>query len=176
MNFPELQKLADEVHLIDNKKWWTDLGTGEYPIQRNLGELKMLCKSELAEAMEGFRKNLKDDKLPAFPMPAVELVDCVIRLLDLQGSQYKQTEEIQAYYEWNTRFKPQSNFAAELDRITDIISAGHWPSAIGSCEALFNATYPELNFSQVVQAKRNFNAIRVDHTHEHRRSTHGKKF
>jgi hypothetical protein len=65
----------------DNARWWRDLTTGE-PIDRNIGELLMLMVSELAEAMEGHRKNLMDDKLPHRKMFEVELADLVIRVLD----------------------------------------------------------------------------------------------
>jgi len=65
--------------------WWEDLQTGN-PIQRNTGELLMLCVSELSEAMEGDRKNLQDDKLPQYRMFDVELADCLIRIFDLAGA------------------------------------------------------------------------------------------
>jgi NTP pyrophosphatase (non-canonical NTP hydrolase) len=41
--------------------------------------------SELSEALEGVRKGLKDDKLPHRSMEEVELVDCIIRILDYAG-------------------------------------------------------------------------------------------
>lgn len=78
-----LNDYAAESHKA-NEKWWLDLQTGQR-IQRNVGELLMLCVSELAEAMEGHRKNLPDDKLPHRRMLEVELADCVIRILDLCG-------------------------------------------------------------------------------------------
>ena len=66
--------------------WWNDLKTGEdMRGKRNVGEMLMLCVSELAEAMEGDRKGLKDDKLPHRPMLEVELADTVIRIMDLAG-------------------------------------------------------------------------------------------
>lgn len=46
----------------------------------------MLCVSELAEAMEGHRKGLMDDKLPHRSMLEVELADAVIRIFDLAGA------------------------------------------------------------------------------------------
>jgi NTP pyrophosphatase (non-canonical NTP hydrolase) len=46
----------------------------------------MLTVSELAEAMEGDRKNLMDDKLPHRTMREVELADAVIRICDLAGA------------------------------------------------------------------------------------------
>lgn len=73
--------LAEEVHEA-NSKWWVDLETGE-PIKRNVGEMLMLTVSELAEAMEGHRKNLPDDKLPHRSMFEVELADAVIRIFDI---------------------------------------------------------------------------------------------
>lgn len=79
----ELNTLAARVH-IANRKWWVSLDTGE-PIQRNVGELLMLCVSELAEALEGHRKDLQDDKLPHRKMFEVEIADTVIRLLDISA-------------------------------------------------------------------------------------------
>lgn len=78
-----LQRLIERVH-IANHKWWVDLDTG-LPISRNVGELLMLTVSELAEAMEGHRKNLPDDKLPHRPMFTVEIADALIRLFDIAG-------------------------------------------------------------------------------------------
>jgi NTP pyrophosphatase (non-canonical NTP hydrolase) len=78
-----LNNLCDLVHHA-NEKWWRHLDTGE-PIQRNVGELLMLTVSELAEAMEGHRKNLQDDKLPNRKMFEVELADAIIRIFDIAG-------------------------------------------------------------------------------------------
>lgn len=68
----------------DNDKWWRDLETGQ-PIQRNKGELLMLIVTEIAEAMEGERKNLMDDKIPHRKMVEVELADALIRIFDYAG-------------------------------------------------------------------------------------------
>jgi hypothetical protein len=76
-----LSNLAAEVHEA-NINWWRDLETGE-PKRRNVGELLMLCVSELSEALEGHRKNLPDDKLPHRMMFEVELADALIRIFDL---------------------------------------------------------------------------------------------
>lgn len=64
--------------------WLTDLNTGETK-KRNKGELLMLIVSEIAEAMEGERKNLMDDHLPERRMAEVELADAVIRIADYCG-------------------------------------------------------------------------------------------
>lgn len=76
----DLNEYAKEVH-IANRKWWTDLHTGE-PINRNKGELLALIHSEVSEALEGERKNLMDDKLPHRRMAEVEMADVLIRVLD----------------------------------------------------------------------------------------------
>lgn len=78
-----LDALARRVHAA-NEKWWRDLTTGER-IDRNVGELLMLCVTELAEALEGHRKGLPDDKLPHRSMFEVEIADCLIRLFDIAG-------------------------------------------------------------------------------------------
>ena len=77
-----LNRLCREVHEA-NKKWWTNLETGEYPIKRNIGELLALVHSEISEALEGARKNLKDDHLPNRLMLEVELADAIIRIFDI---------------------------------------------------------------------------------------------
>ncbi len=78
-----LNDFRDECHAAA-EKWWQDPATG-LPIKRNKGELIMLMVSELAEAMEGERKNLQDDKLPHRKMAEVELVDVLIRVFDYAG-------------------------------------------------------------------------------------------
>lgn len=76
-----INNLAQQVH-VNNKKWWTDIHTGE-PLKRNVGEMLCLVHSELSEAMEGHRKNLMDDKLPHRSMLEVELADVIIRVFDI---------------------------------------------------------------------------------------------
>lgn len=65
--------------------WWSNPQTYK-PIERNTGEMLMLIVSEIAEGMEGHRKDLMDDKLPHRKMLEVELADAVIRIFDLAGS------------------------------------------------------------------------------------------
>ncbi len=79
-----LNGYALECHTA-NLQWWESPKTGER-IERNKGELLMLIVSEIAEAMEGERKDLMDDKLPHRKMAEVELVDALIRIFDYAGA------------------------------------------------------------------------------------------
>lgn len=67
--------------------WWVNPKTGEHVADNPLAfsNKLMLTVSELAEAMEGDRKGLSDDKLPHRPMREVELADAVIRIFDMAG-------------------------------------------------------------------------------------------
>ena len=86
-----LSGLNDLAHFIHRQNvlagWWTNIQTGESIVEtRNVGEILMLIVSEIAEAMEGHRKGLMDDKLPHRPMIEVELADAMIRIFDLAGA------------------------------------------------------------------------------------------
>ena len=74
-----LNDYATECHVANAKWWHREDGTR---IERNKGELLMLMVSEIAEAMEGERKSLPDDKLPHRSMAEVELADALIRIFD----------------------------------------------------------------------------------------------
>lgn len=74
------QQLA---HSIATKAgWYNDPETGQ-PVDRNFGEVIALMHSELSEALEAHRKGKQfDDKLTDKDAIAVELADCIIRIMD----------------------------------------------------------------------------------------------
>jgi NTP pyrophosphatase (non-canonical NTP hydrolase) len=82
--FGDLNFFSNKIYK-DNHQWWHDLQTGE-KLNRNKGELLMLIVSEVAEAMEGERKNLMDTHLPHRKMAEVELADVLIRVFDYAGA------------------------------------------------------------------------------------------
>ena len=61
------------------------VAAGWHDTPREKGTFLMLMVSEIAEAMEGERKDLMDDKLPHRKMAEVELADVVIRVADYCG-------------------------------------------------------------------------------------------
>lgn len=81
-----INELAEEIHgLAVEKGWWEHL-------DRNVGEQLMLATTELAEAMEEYRKDPLDLKKVYYTTDAngndkpegfgIELADVIIRLLD----------------------------------------------------------------------------------------------
>ncbi len=74
-------------HAAVRSGWWG--GHGKPDPRDNpmcFAQKLMLVVSELAEAMEGDRKNLMDDKLPHRTMREVELADALIRIFDMAGA------------------------------------------------------------------------------------------
>ena len=70
-----------------NAGWWIDkAGNDTRTNPMCFSQKLMLTVSELAEAMEGDRKDCPDDKLPHRDMREVELADAVIRIFDLAGA------------------------------------------------------------------------------------------
>lgn len=80
-----INTLSRDIHQANVEVgWYTDVATGNRK-ERNVGELLMLVVSEVAEAMEGYRKGLLDHHLPHRSMIEVELADAVIRIAGMAG-------------------------------------------------------------------------------------------
>lgn len=70
---------CEEIHdEAKAKGWWEE--------DRNLGECIALMHSELSEALEADRTDMRDNHLPERMGLEVELADCVIRIFDLAGA------------------------------------------------------------------------------------------
>lgn len=156
--------------------WWDDMDRCFY-------QTLQLVSTEIAEATEGERKNLMDDKLPHRRMGEVELADAVIRLLDMAGR-----------YGW--RYSPVG-FDPDTFSKPKAIGGQHFfltylTSMLGFChmEGLYpNYTYSRLLDTTLEVGKRagydvmaalheklEFNRTRLDHQRAHRATEHGKKF
>lgn len=75
-----LNDLRDEIHQTAVAKGWWDL-------PRTFGDIIALCHSELSEALESHRNQeplffIKDGKPEGV---SVEMIDCLIRILDWAG-------------------------------------------------------------------------------------------
>lgn len=77
----EFNKFAHEVHQASSDAgWWPEADR----INPYIIPLKIsLIHSEVSEALEGFRKDEMDDKLPHRSSIEVELADAIIRIGDI---------------------------------------------------------------------------------------------
>lgn len=78
----------DEVRVlrnVQNKCYQASFQAGWHSKPREPGTMLMLMVSEIAEAMEGVRKNKMDDHLLTRKSEEVELADAVIRIFDFAG-------------------------------------------------------------------------------------------
>lgn len=92
MNAEQINDLVWDIHEKNKLAgWWNDSRTGnnllgEWYTPYVIGTKLSLIMSEVVEALEGYRKDLQDDKLPHRTMVEVELADAFIRILDLAGA------------------------------------------------------------------------------------------
>lgn len=114
--YDALNAFSVDFHNEARKRgFYSDVPTGA-PIERNAGEQLMLMVSEIAEMMEGVRKNKMDDHLPHRKSVEVEAADLAIRLfdfcgyhkLDLAGAVYEKAayNRIRADHDPKNRAKP----------------------------------------------------------------------
>lgn len=178
----DLNKRAKEVHAA-NEKWWRDLDTGE-PLVRNKGELLMLAISEVAEAMEGERKNLLDTHLKERPMAEVEMADIFIRLLDFAGGFNITLPSLTI-----GSFEPDANKGECLLLICGHIMGIYWITQVedmadelGGAVAVAIAAVQQYciafgyDLEGAYHAKLEYNRPRADHQEEARKAAGGKRW
>lgn len=80
--------LAETCHRVARESgWWAEFDMMPEQFKKFYVATKLcLIHSEVSEAMEGQRKDLRDDHLPHRSMLEVELADAVIRIGDLAGA------------------------------------------------------------------------------------------
>lgn len=194
---PQIQQLCIEV-FADNVAagWWSDLKTGASIVStRNVGELLMLCVSEICEGAEGLTGNLMDDKLPHRQMIEVELADFCIRVFDLIGSRGYQGQVAVSFDTLKAAdghlrvvFDPLGTPTDYLLRIIRFVSEamehhrkGRGPAMVSPLAyalhgALILGEILDLDVGAAIAEKRAFNATRADHKVENRRADGGKAY
>ncbi len=81
-----INQLVEFCHsLAEEAGWWEGVPRPNVPVPEINTKL-LLIVTEIAEATEGVRKDLMDDKLPHRKMVEVELADALIRICDLAGA------------------------------------------------------------------------------------------
>lgn len=196
LNGDGLVRLSAEIFAANVAMgWWSDLQTGESLVgRRNVGELLMLCVSELCEGAEGLSENLMDDKLPHRQMIEVELADFMIRVLDLVGGlgikvdlgrQYDgaTTATIRSVYHEHLCSTPDQ-FLLRIIRFVSSAMECHRKSTDGMAVNLSFALHGviilgeilELDVMGAVFEKRAFNATRADHQVANRLAVGGKRY
>lgn len=180
----QINVLAKKIYNHNVKAgWWDDP-------DRCLFRTLQLVSTEIAEASEGERKDLMDDKLPHRKMGEVELADAMIRLLDLGGRyewQYRSNVG-DALTDYLLNYRPNGAISMhfclniQLTRLgmnAHQFSVRHALTVTAYC-VLVNmiercAGYLGYDLWGALHEKFEFNKTRPDHTREARAKPGGKK-
>lgn len=163
--------LSDRIFNANVKAGWWKTDTLGKVIPRDRDTLYALFHSEVSEALEGKRKNLMDDHLQQYPMYVVELADTMIRIFDYFG--YSRTlcdfdvttGYIKAFNIAHLHYLLSEAWYCDDDLLFNVL---------GSCIHLIEVE--GYNWSEIVEAKLEYNATREDHKPENRAKENGKKF
>lgn len=180
--FPSMSAYALHVHELNHIWWYTEEGV---LLNRDQPEMIMLQVSELAEALEGDRKDLMDDHLLEFKMFPVELADTAIRALDFAGA-YRY--DLSSPINLPLIERPKTiggkllNLASYSIGIAHSTEIDHPQCAANFCAALIHGCADLAraegynNFWDIVLAKLLYNQKRADHQYEARAKANGKKY
>ena len=158
---------------------------GFWSSSRTLDDVCELIMSEAAESLEGKRKGLMDDKIPEYPMDAMELADIIIRCMDALGGWIEgDLNCVKSYDKYSKHQKINfndiyDNIHISCDRLMDIMrvisdaSKGFTPiellEVIKMCNFLLGDWYGvKYDMEEMIQKKLAFNSSRP--------YKHGKKF
>lgn len=173
-----LTALANEIHTQNVAVGWWD----DWEVKTDRHETAMmLVVSEIAEAMEGDRKDLMDDHLPEFKAFDVELADAMIRLLDLAGAYEMVNVEdyvSQSFHSELSHWINRTNAERlwHLVTISAVIAAKEVQviNAISGIVAISELN--DVDLWKLVELKRAYNKERADHKREHRSAAGGKSY
>jgi hypothetical protein len=172
--------LAKSIHANNVKVGWWE-GS-----QACIFQKIQMASTEIAEATEGARKNLMDDKLPHRKMEEVELADVFIRVLDVGGRMDLRYVVSWIETEWCDSSKSVGmqhlginkaliQFAVQVYRDSPAPVLSKYYSTIINC-ILIVASNRNYDIMAAVHEKMGFNATRADHKLENRAKDNGKSF
>lgn len=170
-------ELAADVHANENRKWWYNQDGSE--ISNPDHRLLLLAISEIIESLEGYRKSLKDDKLPHRDMVEVELADAILRMLDRMAGKKLTPFKYDYYYKYTISEECLHNdFTANLYHAISLLTN---PLTRDNTELIVYYLLDigsSLGYDLVVaiDEKRRYNSTRVDHSYKSRSGVNGKKF
>ena len=177
------QNLQQTIHSHNvTVGWWDDKSRWLFVTKC------MLTVSEVAEAMEGDRKGLMDDKLPHRGMLEVELADVMIRALDIGGhSDYSISPHIEDMvkdhlhaFNGHNNEQPVTTPVVLFQIVNCIViyANEHTEYTYNSLISCIHAAgvYLDLNLKDAITEKRTFNATRADHRREERIKPQGKTY
>lgn len=180
------QELSERIYTQNkNVGWWDN--------PRSFDVIICLIHSEVSEAMEGDRKNLKDDHLPQYPMCLVELTDTAIRIMDYLGHVKWKFDIIDGYINipyWADYKSLHEALATIHCRLSDSYkefkcsyseqtyeeSLFCLQSALCHCIATMSLYFDNVDPLQVIEEKLEYNKQRLDHKRENRSKQDGKKY
>lgn len=177
----QLTELQNRIHSQNVELGWWDN-------PRPFHTMVCLFHSESSEAMEGDRKQLNDDHLPAYPMFQVELADFVIRLLDYLGSTgFNESDwddvacQVGDEY-WSTdNTKVLADLHLQVSKAYDASNQCEFGEAYDylGCAVIMafkQAEYLKFSLVQIILEKVEYNKHRADHKRENRAADGGKRY
>tara|TARA_R110002126_G_scaffold166395_2_gene314090 strand:- start:443 stop:985 length:543 start_codon:yes stop_codon:yes gene_type:complete len=180
MNETYLNKLSKEIHLdVVAAGWWPE---GKSCIYEKL----QLVSTEVAEATAGARKDLMDDHLTLYKMELVELVDTLIRTLDLGGRLELTYKELDMEHPFIGKDKfIGCNHLGINCCIIDLSKAFYLNKSVDVLNDFYSALIWSIlevakvrgfNLALPLREKLDYNKIRLDHKLSKRAEKGGKKF
>jgi hypothetical protein len=176
----DLDQLSKSIYANNVKVGWWEGG------QACIFQKLQLVSTEIAEATEGARKNLMDDKLPHRKMEEVELADALIRVLDLGGRidlRYETHWRSTTYCDSSNSVGMQhlginialASFARAAYCEVPAPTLNNYYSAVIDC-ILKVASHRHYDIMAAMHEKMEFNVTRSDHKLENRTKKNGKGF
>ena len=165
-----LNSKSEEIHKHNVSVGWWD---GDQDCIRTKIQL---VSTEIAEASEGVRKGIMDDKLPHRKMEEVELADALIRMLDIGGRLNFKINEL------NEDFTLDVTPLARHWQINSILfyphySTGEWSWYEDVISIILRVAKDNgFDIIAAMEEKLEFNKTRPDHKKENREKEGGKKW